>query len=215
MSAINPHLSTIPYDIIAMLPFQFDNLTNRNELKKQPPHSQIDPEEWLDKYGDALYRFALARVCDPDAAEDLVQETLVSAFRSAEKFEGRSEEKTWLIGIIRRKIADHFQKVGREKSFRNVEADLQSMSDDWLCPAMSAKAFESSLEKAEFWEAVETCIRELPTYLREAFVQRITNDDLSVSQICDELGISSQNFGIRLYRARLMLRYCIEKRWLE
>ncbi len=44
-----------------------------------------NPITWLEKYGDVLYRFARARVKDSFTAEDLVQETLLAAYRSRKK----------------------------------------------------------------------------------------------------------------------------------
>ena len=181
--------------------------------------SALDPEVWLEKYGDLLFRFALARVNDADVAEDLVQETLVAAFRSVSQFEGRSEVHTWLVSIIRRKIADFFKRMGREKNineFLNSDRDdFDQRSHDLHHPKLSAKRFESSLEKDEFWATVQECVKRLPPHLRETFLLRVVNEKKPVCQLCEELGITEENFGVRLYRARLMLRDCLEKNWLD
>ncbi|MFT5029615.1 MAG: DNA-directed RNA polymerase specialized sigma24 family protein, partial [Candidatus Binatia bacterium] len=42
----------------------------------------VDPEVWVDDHGDVLYRFALARLRNSATAEDLVQETLLAAFKA-------------------------------------------------------------------------------------------------------------------------------------
>jgi RNA polymerase sigma-70 factor (ECF subfamily) len=49
-----------------------------------------DPETWVDEYGDALYRFALARIRDPSVAEDLVQETFLAGLGARKNFKGQS-----------------------------------------------------------------------------------------------------------------------------
>ena len=72
-----------------------------------------DPERWVDEHGDCLYRYALVRVRVPEVAEDLVQETLLAALRSREKFGGRSSERSWLVGILKNKIVDYYRKLGR------------------------------------------------------------------------------------------------------
>lgn len=51
-----------------------------------------DPETWVDQYGDYLYRYAISRVQDSSIAEDLVQETFVSAIQTRKNFKGRSSE---------------------------------------------------------------------------------------------------------------------------
>ena len=56
--------------------------------------SLLNPDVWVDQYGDALFRFAYQRVRDADIAEDLVQETFLAAMRAKDRFTGHSTEKT-------------------------------------------------------------------------------------------------------------------------
>ena len=56
-----------------------------NQTQTGTPKQLDDPEIWVDQYGESLYRFALARVKDPSIAEDLVQETFLSAFKAYKK----------------------------------------------------------------------------------------------------------------------------------
>ena len=73
-----------------------------------------DPESWVDRHGDSLYRYAFLRLRAPDLAADVVQETFLEAIRARESFEGRSNERTWLIGILKHKVVDHLRKASRE-----------------------------------------------------------------------------------------------------
>jgi len=81
---------------------------------------QMAASRWMDDHGECLYRYALVRVRKPEA-EDLVQEAFLAAVRGFEKFGGRSSERSWLVGILKNKIVDHFRKVGRETSFTDME----------------------------------------------------------------------------------------------
>ena len=72
------------------------------------------PENWLDDYGDLLYRYAFSRVRNKEDAEDLVQETLLAGMIAYEKFSGQSKISTWLVGILKHKILDVFRKNKRE-----------------------------------------------------------------------------------------------------
>ena len=81
----------------------------RNE---SPRASSANPERWVDEHGD-LYRYALVPVRRTEVAEDLVQETLLAAVRSREKFGGRSSERSWLVGILKNKIVDYYRKLDR------------------------------------------------------------------------------------------------------
>src|SRR5580658_10910099 len=87
----------------------------------QTGSSLSDPERWVDEHGDYLFKFALARLRDPQRAEDAVQETFLAALKGGRNFAGRSAEKSWLVGILKNKIYDHYRKAGRETSFTDLE----------------------------------------------------------------------------------------------
>lgn len=78
------------------------------EQEKSCPTS-VDPTEWVDLYGDLLMSYAVARLRKQDLAEDMVQETFLAAWKRRQEFEQRSKFSTWLIAILRNKIADHFR----------------------------------------------------------------------------------------------------------
>lgn len=71
-----------------------------------------------------LWRYTAALI-DPEAADDLVQETYLRAFRALPSFEGRSSARTWLISIARRVCADHLRALGRR---RRLEAALRAVA---------------------------------------------------------------------------------------
>lgn len=50
----------------------------------------------------------------------MVQETLLSGFRSRQDFQGRSSVRTWLVGILKHKILDHLRKSGRESPMSDL-----------------------------------------------------------------------------------------------
>ena len=66
----------------------------------------LEPETWVDQHGDSLFRFAVLRVRDPEAASDLVQETFLEALRARDTYSGRSSVRTWLVAILKHKIVD-------------------------------------------------------------------------------------------------------------
>jgi RNA polymerase sigma-70 factor (ECF subfamily) len=73
------------------------------------------PEQWLDGHGQALYRYAFVHTRDEHRAEDAVQETLLAALQARDRFAGGASIRTWLIGILRHKIADQFLREARER----------------------------------------------------------------------------------------------------
>ena len=61
----------------------------------------VNPDTWVDQYGDILFRYALQRVKDTGVAEELVQETFLAAMRAKDRFRGQSTEQTWLFAIVK------------------------------------------------------------------------------------------------------------------
>ena len=195
--------------------------------KRAEINSQIeDPESWVDQYGDFLYRFTLSRIKDPSIAEDLVQETFLAALKARKNFQGRSTPRTWLIAILKHKIVDHIRKRVREQTSNNPEsmgntpannAMDGSFNDegDWrIRPSKWAADPMKLYEQKEFMDVLYQCLAELPERQAEAFMMREI-DGFSTAEICKVLNISATNSWVMLYRARMWLRQCLEKHWLN
>ena len=175
------------------------------------------PDRWVDEHGDCLYRYALTRVRKEEVAEDLVQETLMAAVRTHEKFGGRSSERSWLVSILKNKICDHFRKLGRETNFTDLElSDEESDRFDgdgcWIQergPSDWKPEGEEAMKRAEFWQALQSSLSELPERLAAVFVMR-EMDDIPSKEICEALKISEANLWVMLHRARMALRESLE-----
>jgi RNA polymerase sigma-70 factor (ECF subfamily) len=96
------------------------------------PPRLSDPERWVEDYGDYLFKFALVRLRDPAKAEDMVQETFLAALKGGDKFAGRSAEKSWLVGILKNKVCDHFRKASRETSLTDMEFYRDEEGDKFI-----------------------------------------------------------------------------------
>ena len=83
--------------------------------------SQLDPKQWVDLYSDYLFNYAVVRVNDLELAQDLVQDTFLSALKAQSGFRGESSEKTWLIIILKRKIIDHYRKKATQGIKESIE----------------------------------------------------------------------------------------------
>jgi len=182
-----------------------------------------DPQTWLARYGDYLYRFALARVRNPTVAEDVVQDTLLAAFKGRRSFAGRSAERSWLTGILKHKIIDHFRKTSRESPVEDVEPWTQELAAPFTAsghygmePGQGPAAWDPeavrALEQQEFRAILTQCLAGLPPRLAAAFTLR-EMDGLGSPDICKTLGVTATNLWVMLHRARLQLRRCLEARW--
>ncbi len=176
-----------------------------------------NPVTWLHQYGDALYSFARSRVRDSFTAEDLVQETLLAAYRSRKSYSGKSAVKTWLTGILRNKIADHYRKSSPERSGENPD----SFSDDSLFderekwkvkPTDWSKDPARLYENRELLAVIHRCLDEMPENLSRTYTMR-EMQGLSTNEICTMFQMKKNNCWVILYRARMLLRRCLESAW--
>ena len=185
------------------------------DAMNQPEHTP-DTSRWVEDHGDALYRYALLRVNNPDLAGDLVQDTFLSALKGAEKFRGGSTVRTWLIGILKHKIIDHYRRnrievLASEMPASTEDDDLDHVdraSDSW------AEAPSQLVENQEFWAVFTRCLAGLPEAHRRAFSMR-EFDGLSGEEICKILEVTPSNLWVMLHRARAKLRRCLEVNWFE
>ena len=179
------------------------------------------PETWLERYGDDLYRFALARVKDPAIAEDLVQETFVAALHGRKNFKGRSRGRTWLTAILKHKIIDHLRKKYRELDSEDMDRLSETVegfytgSGNWrIKPAKWQDNPLKVYEQREFLDFFYRCLSELPQRLARAFILR-EMEGLSTEELCKRLDISATNSWVMLYRARNYLRRCLDVTWFN
>jgi RNA polymerase sigma-70 factor (ECF subfamily) len=178
-----------------------------------------DPAEWVDRHGDALYRFAMLRLRDPEQAEDAVQECFTAALSARESFGSESSERTWLVGILKRKIVDHLRKQTREQPAGDPpEADTElgeffDKRGHWSRKPRGWRGKpDATAEDREFWAVFRRCLEGLSPRLAEAFLLREL-DRMKSEEICKDLGLSPTNLWARLHRARLGLRRCLERNW--
>ncbi len=184
-----------------------------------PAEDALAPASWLDAHGDALYRYALVRVRNASAAEDLVQETLLAALTARERFAGQSSVRTWLIAILKNKLIDYLRRRAREAPPAEEPDDelIDAMFEDdpgqhWRSAPSVWTNPSGALEQTQFWQVFSDCLAQLPP--RQAEVFGLTElDGLSGEEACKVLGLSASNLWVLMHRARLRLRQCLETRW--
>ena len=178
-----------------------------------------DPAEWLDKHGNYLFRYALYRLGDPSIAEELVQETFIAGLKGREGFSGRSTERTWLVGILKHKVIDHLRKLYRERSLiQSIEAEGSTDGEfnrigHWVeGPSKWDVNPAEVANQKEFWDVLQVCLSALPEETARAYMMREV-DGMETEEICKVLNITANNLWVRLHRARMALRRCLEKNW--
>lgn len=188
----------------------------------RPSSSPIDPAFVARVRGDLL-RFARLQLGSDDEAEDAVQEALAAALRNGDQFRGEAALKTWVIAILKNKIADLLRQRRRRPlraSEMAAEADggtLPALFDErgmWREAARPAawEDPEAGLHSDQFLAIFDACLNRLPAQQGQVFMMREVVE-LATDEICDELGLTSGNIHVILHRARLALRACLQHHW--
>ncbi|WP_427551510.1 sigma-70 family RNA polymerase sigma factor [Methylomonas sp. MS20] len=188
------------------------------------PPDQLN-EVLLAEHRPVLFRYALLQLKDNELADDAVQETLLAAWQSSANFQGTAGLRTWLIGILKHKIADHWRRSAREitasdfdqhdeLSGENYEDDCFTENGRWISKPAAWNDPEAALKQQEFWMIYETCQNNLPPKMAQVFMLRELVG-LEAEEVCQETGISDANYWVTMHRARLRLRECLEIRWFN
>ncbi len=180
------------------------------------------PDEWVSSHGDALFRYAIKHVRDRELAADLVQETFLAAWKARVSFDGRSSRRTWLIGILRHKMFDVFRRTKRERPADDPElfdylAEREEFRDNGHWAHAQSNWYgtpEEHFEQDQFWTVFERCLEALPETMELVFRRR-SLEGIETDTVCQELGVSSTNLYVLLYRARMKLRSCLDKNWFN
>ncbi len=190
-----------------------------NRAKGNSEHDSLHPDRWVAEHADILFRYALLRVQRADVAEDLVQETFLAALRGRHQFNRKSSVRTWLVGILRHKILDHYRHIAREQPSESTALEEETNQEffdakgHWkVAPAEWKTDPQQLSENREFWAVFLRCLEELSEVVAHAFVLRELQEN-KTEEICKVLEISETNLWVRLHRARLQLRRCLELNW--
>ena len=180
----------------------------------------ISPENWLNDYGDILYRYAFIRVRSESTAEDLVQETLLAGLQAVERFSGQSTVRTWLIGILKHKIIDHFRKnrhevttLNNDETAKDALAYQFDQQGHWKINLIEWGTPEKSMDNEQFWLAFNDCLSRLPQRMADLLLLR-TVDGIETEECRALLGFDTDNqLWVTLSRTRMKLRLCLETNW--
>jgi RNA polymerase sigma-70 factor, ECF subfamily len=179
-------------------------------------------EQQLAALHQPLLRFAKLQLRDEAAAEDAVSATLLAILEKPDSFQGTSSLRTYATGILKHKVVDHVRRSWREVSVEPLEDQaiddaLDALFDEtghWCEPPAAWVEPERAAERTQLRAALERCLESLPPRLARVLTLRELLDQ-DTSEICTELGISSNNCHVMLHRARMLMRACLETQWFQ
>lgn len=156
--------------------------------------------EFFDRSFAPLYRFALPRVADADAAEEVVQATLCRAVRKLGSYRGEAALLTWLTTICRREIATYFEQRKKVPPMTDLSDDLPEVR-----AALESLGAESTLQRRELARIVQVVLDRLPGHYGDALEWKYI-DGFSVAEIAERLSLAPKAAESLLTRARAAFR---------
>ena len=159
------------------------------------------------KYSRALYAFIRMRITNDEAAEELVNDTFMIAFRKHKQFDGSASFKTWLFGIAKNLCGTWLRKQKSRQAHGSVPVDdiADTLS---ACVGDNYRDAQTLLEQAEFDEALRLCIDKLPGRQREA-LHWAWHEELNVRQIAYRMTCAPGTVKAQLHHARNKLVSCL------
>lgn len=148
---------------------------------------------------DVLFRVAMSITRDNANAEDLVQETLLRAYRSIGRFDG-AHPRAWLLTIMRNAHLNSLRRQ-RPELLRDPDTQMEQIAD----PAGHAASAESIVMEGAFDAVVETAFNDLPDRFKRV-VELVDIGQLSYQEAADVIGIPVGTVMSRLHRARRRIR---------
>ncbi len=196
-----------------------------SEQSTPTPPPRVTPEV-LEALRRDMLRFATLQLRDAFLAEDMVQDTMLTALTKAHQYAGRASVKTWVFTILRNNIIDAIKLRARTVNASDYAAEGQSLDSafdtlfktnnlwsraarpkDWGTP-------EDAMREQQFWDVIDACLNHLPPNTARVFMMREVLE-LDSKEICADLSITMSNCHVILHRARNALRQCLEASWFS
>lgn len=173
-------------------------LTKKEEKKQKDFHEEIIP------HLDALYNFGLRLTSDPNDAEDLVQDTIVKAYRFFSSYEKGTNAKAWLFRILKNSYINNYRK----KSKKPQEVDYDEVATFY--ETIRAERTETSdLEDKMFRELIDDELSNALDNIPEDFrtvVLLCDVEDFTYEEIANMLDVPIGTIRSRLHRGRNLLK---------
>jgi RNA polymerase sigma-70 factor (ECF subfamily) len=148
-------------------------------------------EAWYGRTVSTVYSYLLVRCRSAELAQELTQETYAAAIAMRNSYDGRSEVTTWLCGIARHKLADHF-RASQRGDRRQIRLEVREI--ELSAPAAEPSGFDEQI-------AIVDALEALPP-LQRAMLTFVAFDGLSVADAGRLIGKSHAAAQSLLQRAR-------------
>ncbi|MGS0743092.1 RNA polymerase sigma factor [Glaciimonas sp. GG7] len=172
-------------------------------------HSQEIFKKTLSENYSGLLHFVSKKIGDKGAAEDTLQEGLLSAFQALPQFRGESSLKTWIFGILQNKIRDHYYQQGRHKAVIDASNDVDESIETSIALGTTLSAQEQFAE-LEKLTRLDDFLQLLPDEMQHA-IYEIGVEGKSYEEVSQATGIPMGTLASRVSRARQQLKQALEE----
>lgn len=171
-----------------------------DQLKRAQEGDRQAMDALLRAHEESVYRFGLRMCGNEDAAKEVLQRTLLTAFERIDQFRGDARLSSWLYALARSHCS-RLHRRDRSAPLHDVPLDVPAQA-----PQLPAERDPSQeLMQAEMAQLVATAISLLPERQREAVVLKDV-EDLSLDDASSVVGLDLPAFKSRLHRAREQLK---------
>ncbi|MGQ0546315.1 MAG: RNA polymerase sigma factor [Betaproteobacteria bacterium] len=193
---------------VANQPYELRSSTDQDLARRMARGDAKALEEVMRLHNRMLFRTARAILRDDAAAEDVLQEAYLRAYRSVGAFRGESKLSTWLVRIVANEALMRRRKEQRRAQILPIHGggDGQPVEDSMD----EGEGPQRRVERDEMRRLLEAKIDALPDGFRAVFVLRAL-EELSVEETAAALGIPAATVRTRFFRARSQLREALSR----
>jgi RNA polymerase sigma-70 factor (ECF subfamily) len=165
---------------------------------------QEDFEQIVTAHRLRIYRFALASLRDPDAAETVTQDCFLRAYRSWDAFRGEASVQTWLMKIAVNLIRDT-ARARRFQFWRRARASAVLLDSEGRFIPDGVSSPEDRLAARQQIEAVWKALEKLSVTQRRVFLLHFL-EEMKPAEIEEVTGMSNGSVRVHLHRAVMKVR---------
>lgn len=185
-----------------------DNAVLLSRIREDAPGAF---DEFVERFGGRIYAFGMKFCGEREDAKDVLQETLLQAYRSLQKLDNPDALVSWLYRVAANACLMRRRK-GKFEPEREISLE-ELMPRPGEAPGVEipdpAAAPHDDLLREETRRRVQTAIGDLPDAYRIVLVMR-DMEQLSTQEVAEALGLEISAVKMRLHRARLMVKKSLE-----
>lgn len=181
-------------------------------------------------YSRYIYAYAIRQLKDPDAAEQIVIDTMVKVWEQPDRFRGESKFDAWVMGIARHLVIDEIRKRNRHsKLIQPPAATLDNDVDDDLVQDLidnavddNSKSAADTIAEKQLQQAISGCKENLSNRFGVHFngqdmtvLDLVYNLDMSIGEMSKLLNRNINALKTQVFEARKILKNCLKKSGID